>query len=312
MSEDDAVRATNDDAAGCKRAAVQLGYWKDPYINYFMRASERKAPEINRGFYVRVKGVHSLLKQFLEITKCQGQIVNLGAGFDTTYWNLKDENLVPKSFIEVDFQGVTARKTYYIQHRKHLLDKLTADEADVKITNTDLHAGQYHIVAADLRNVSELTKKLGECGIDFDLPTCFLTECVLVYMPPEASENLLRWIPERFKSAFFVNYEQVNMGDRFGKVMIDNLRARGCGLPGVQYCQNLESQKQRFLSTGWTSADAINMVDVYRSLPQSDVRRVESIEFLDEIELFIQLCEHYAISYASVDNKNLGLDQIRF
>jgi len=35
------------------------------------------------------------------------------------------------------------------------------------------------------------------------------------------------------------------MGDRFGKVMIDNLRARGCGLPGVQYCQNLESQKQR-------------------------------------------------------------------
>jgi len=29
----------------------------------------------------------------------------------------------------------------------------------------------------------------------------------------------------------------------------------------------------RFLSTGWTSADAINMVDVYRSLPQSDVQR---------------------------------------
>ena len=79
----------------------------------------------------------------------------------------------------------------------------------MKITNTDLHAGQYHIVAADLRNVSELTKKLSECGIDFELPTCFLTECVLVYMPPEASENLLRWIPERFKSAFFVNYEQV-------------------------------------------------------------------------------------------------------
>jgi len=67
MSEDDAVRATNDDAASCKRAAVQLGYWKDPYINYFMRASERKAPEINRGFYVRVRGVHSLLKQFLEV-----------------------------------------------------------------------------------------------------------------------------------------------------------------------------------------------------------------------------------------------------
>ena len=82
-------------------------------------------------------------------------------------------------------------------------------EVDVQISSTDLHAGQYHIVAADLRNVGELKKKLGECGVDFNLPTCFLTECVLVYMPPEASEALLRWIPEHFKSAFFVNYEQV-------------------------------------------------------------------------------------------------------
>uniref|UniRef100_A0A803YQD0 Uncharacterized protein n=1 Tax=Meleagris gallopavo TaxID=9103 RepID=A0A803YQD0_MELGA len=30
--------------------AVSVGYWKDPYIQYFVRqAKERKAPEINRG-----------------------------------------------------------------------------------------------------------------------------------------------------------------------------------------------------------------------------------------------------------------------
>lgn len=32
------------------RFAVSVGYWKDPYIQYFVRqAKERKAPEINRG-----------------------------------------------------------------------------------------------------------------------------------------------------------------------------------------------------------------------------------------------------------------------
>ena len=69
MSEDDAVRATNDDAASCKRSAVQLGYWKDPYIQYFIRAGDRKAPEINRGYFARVKGIHVLLRQFLEVHK---------------------------------------------------------------------------------------------------------------------------------------------------------------------------------------------------------------------------------------------------
>lgn len=32
------------------RFAVSVGYWKDPYLQYFVRqAKERKAPEINRG-----------------------------------------------------------------------------------------------------------------------------------------------------------------------------------------------------------------------------------------------------------------------
>ena len=60
----------------------------------------------------------------LQKTGCQCQIVNLGAGFDTTYWNLKDEGLAPIRFIEVDFQGVTARKCYYVKNRKPLLEKL--------------------------------------------------------------------------------------------------------------------------------------------------------------------------------------------
>ena len=69
MSGDDAIRATNDDATSCKKFAVQQGYWSDPYIQHFVRSSERKAPEINRGYFARVTAVKLLLKQFIEVKK---------------------------------------------------------------------------------------------------------------------------------------------------------------------------------------------------------------------------------------------------
>jgi len=38
---------------------------------------------------------------------------------------------------------------------------------------------------------------------------------------------------------------QVNMGDKFGDVMLRNLRARGCPLAGVGACQSLNTQTER-------------------------------------------------------------------
>lgn len=64
---DEAVRATNDDATSCKKSAVDRGYWPDPYIKLFYRSNERKAPEINRGYFARVASVHNLLVQFLKV-----------------------------------------------------------------------------------------------------------------------------------------------------------------------------------------------------------------------------------------------------
>lgn len=66
---DEAVIATNDDASDCKRGAVRLGYWKDDYIGFFVRNQERKAPEINRGYFARVKGVEMCVEKFLKVSR---------------------------------------------------------------------------------------------------------------------------------------------------------------------------------------------------------------------------------------------------
>jgi [phosphatase 2A protein]-leucine-carboxy methyltransferase len=68
MASDDAVRATNDDAAQCKRFAVEKGYWTDPYIAFLTpNAKSKHAPEINRGYFARVMGVRTLLQKFLKV-----------------------------------------------------------------------------------------------------------------------------------------------------------------------------------------------------------------------------------------------------
>lgn len=312
MASDDGVRSTNDDAAQCKRFAVEKGYWKDPYISLFTpRGKQTHAPEINIGYYARVKGLRVFLDKFLALTSGACQIVSFGAGFDTLYWNLKDEGLSPTSFIEVDFSAVTAMKIAHIRRGKSLLERISNEDGEIKLSTTDLHGKDYHLVSANLKNLKELEHKLHECDIDYSMPTIFIAECVLVYIEKNKTDDLLKWITEHFTSAFFVNYEQVNMIDKFGQIMMDNLAARECVLH-TEYCTSLQSQIDRFTKLGWEGADAMEMRHVLASLPQADVQRIEKLELLDERELLDQLMSHYCYSWAYKDSKNIGLSEIDF
>lgn len=70
QSSDDAVRSTNDDAAVCKLSAVTVGYYSDPYVQYFAKPS-RKQPLINRGYYARVHAVDALVKKYVWARKAR-------------------------------------------------------------------------------------------------------------------------------------------------------------------------------------------------------------------------------------------------
>ncbi|BES92462.1 leucine carboxyl methyltransferase [Nesidiocoris tenuis] len=294
MSADEAVQSTNDDASECKRSAVRLGYWQDDYVQILVRGSDRKPPEINRGYYARTEGVNLFIKKFLKLAGEKCQIISFGAGFDTLYWRLKHAQCKFDNFTEIDFPSVTARKCYAIKRSKPLLEGLGPD-CEVRLSSTELHGGNYHLVGADLRNVNEVASKMRESEVNFQLPTLFLAECVLVYIESISVANLLRWIISRFPTAMFLNYEQVNMCDRFGEIMLENLRARGCPLSGVDACLSLETQMKRFLSTDWDGAKAWTMVDIYNAIDPAERQRIEKIELLDEQELLVQLFQHYCI-----------------
>lgn len=125
MSDHDgAVMATASDASLCKLSASLLGYFRDPYVQFFVRAPSRRMPIINRGYYARVAAVETLVSRFLASDGDKNgkkQVVILGAGHDTMFFRLKDSHgLANCEYFELDFADVTTQKLMAIRRRKQL------------------------------------------------------------------------------------------------------------------------------------------------------------------------------------------------
>lgn len=95
------------------------------------------------------------------------------------------------------------------EFKKNLI--FLSDE-EIRYSTSELHSGVYHLAAADLRKLSEVESKLVECSMEYNVPTLFLFECVLVYMPIQFSHALLQLIADKFSTTFCINYEQVFNG----------------------------------------------------------------------------------------------------
>ena len=64
-------------------------------------------------------------------------------------------------------------------------------------------------------------------------------------------DSFLQWAASSFQSSIaLINHEQLNIFDKFGQVMLDNLSQRGCYLPGIEACRNKTSHIDRLLSAG--------------------------------------------------------------
>ena len=329
---DDSVAKTNDDASQCKRSAVTLGYWQDPYLNALVKPSLsnqeiRKAPEIHLGYFTRVTSIWNLLiKAINKVSDIQGkgakiQILNLGCGYDTLFWRLQDylastsRHDMVKCFVDIDLPEVTAKKCMSVRRSNNLIAKVAGDgNEEVKFSRTDMHGHNFHIVAANFTDLELLEKKLSECaGFSYDTPTIFLCECVMVYIEPAKATNFLKWTTSKFHSSIaMINHEQLNIFDKFGQVMMENLSQRGCSLPGIEACRDKNTHIQRLVSCGWDSGICWTMNELYNMLPKEDIARVEKIEFLDERELVSQLFEHYCVSFGWKNVSDLCFDEIEF
>jgi O-methyltransferase involved in polyketide biosynthesis len=116
-----------------------MGYIRDSYVQYFYRKSDKRKlqPIINRGYFARVHLIKKLIRAFCTLyapnhqptqtEKIKVQVVALGAGFDTTFWNMLEEYKATHDiyFVETDFEDVVAKKSRVIGANSHLHDVMT-------------------------------------------------------------------------------------------------------------------------------------------------------------------------------------------
>ncbi|CAN0273439.1 unnamed protein product, partial [Laminaria digitata] len=134
------------------------------------------------------------------------QVISLGAGKDSLYFRLTDKRKCPSGgYFEVDFEAVATWKTRLIAKTPALSSLTSGFKHPLRLlwllafycyTSWIYHL--YHLLAADLRDVAALEETLRGAGVDFEAPTIFLAECVLVYMEPASSFALLQWCASRF------------------------------------------------------------------------------------------------------------------
>jgi len=308
-------------------------------------SSSSMEPIIRKGTHARVCAVDKAISAFLSLqleedtsnAKGRRQVVILGAGRDTTYLRYRfgyqkgfEENQV--DWFEVDHPFVIEQKAhtwlcnsapagYKYNSEMNVATGVSYRASFSSQGASDANDSTYHLICHDLRSPpSSLFEKLSDPfhGYDRSIPTIFVMECVIMYLPDEASRNLLRYLAGNGAEADQSNqvdsfvtiamYDPIPNNDRFGQVMLNNLQKRG--ITGqthedgerheqlsLERTPTLSDHLAKLNKCGFDIAVGCHMMDAYDYgiVSIDDRRRAARCEMLDELEEFVLLMRHYCL-----------------
>ncbi|KAF7782721.1 hypothetical protein Agabi119p4_2097 [Agaricus bisporus var. burnettii] len=288
------IRQTDNDAAVARLSAVQKHYLDDLFVKHLVPRAHlqpNRPPLINIGTYIRTRGIEDLVDVWVQgVIPGSGALRKTGPHKDTLI-----------KYFEVDFGEITSKKSMSIMKNRELRDVLGgSNHIQIAEGGTVLHSQQYHLLAADLRRdpVDTLQEPLTKQShgsqepiLSPQCPTLLLFECVLAYMEVNVSSRLLQWFVDYFSAdgggapLGCVIYEMFGLNDPFGRVMLNNLRARSVTLPGAEPFMTLDSLIERLLKTGFHKGWALTLKEIRKSyIEPEELARISRLEMLDETE----------------------------
>ncbi|TDZ47723.1 Leucine carboxyl methyltransferase 1 [Colletotrichum trifolii] len=313
-THDQTIQGTDDDAAGSRLSAVNVGYLDDPYAHFFVDAmagpAPRRLPIINRGTYTRTVALDNLMESFLASDSDEAsssprvgqmQIISLGAGTDTRPFRLfTKQNRPSLVYHELDF-AITVRKKARIVQAAPPLRKILGDptvEEDGSWSCQPSESDSYFCHSRDLRDLVRGDASMLK-GLRTDTPTLLISECCLCYLETSTTQDLLAWFEQKIADLAIVVYEPIRPDDPFGKMMTSNLAARRIRMPTLESYKVPQDHEQRLRNAGFEHANALTVEHIWERWVSADEKeRVDRLEGLDEVEEWKLLADHYVVAWA--------------
>ncbi|EEA28289.1 tRNA methyltransferase ppm2 [Talaromyces marneffei ATCC 18224] len=307
--EADLVMGTNNSSIVSKRS-VELRYFPQyQFFRPFVKKPQRRAPLINRGYWLRMHAIAETVRQFLQRPDTRHKFVlNLGCGYDPLAFQLlKTEKSICNNatFVDIDYEKLMGIKMSVIQKTEELKSIL----GDIKVfpdpSPVLLRAAHYVAVGCDLKNLKKLEEALKEVLGPSPVSVLCIAEVSLTYMDVQSADALISWFPTLGKDIQFYVLEQYfpdGPDHPFASTMMKHFHKLQAPLHSIHKYPTMSSQEQRFTSQGWRYASARSLWDIWNDdsfLSKSQRMGLDSIEAFDEWEEFALFASHYSVVTAS-------------
>ncbi|PTB74105.1 LCM-domain-containing protein [Trichoderma longibrachiatum ATCC 18648] len=293
---DDMVMGTNNSSIASKRSVERLYYPKEvPFFRYFVPKFQRRAPLINRGYWLRLRAIDVIVQRFLSKEKAGKKVVI---------------NLDDVLFVDVDYPDLMHKKRAVVLQTPELR-KLLGDDYTLSDKGKDgllLRSTKYCQLGCDLRQLDRLRALLESVVSLSECAVLFVAEVSITYMDTQYADSLIEWGSTVGRENEFCLLEQIipyGKGHPFAQQMLGHFVKLNTPLRSIEQYPTMESQVDRFQGRGWPRVDIKDLWQTWSSeqfVSDSERMALDEVEPFDEWEEFILFARHYFILHASTDS----------
>ncbi|KAI1095133.1 LCM-domain-containing protein [Rostrohypoxylon terebratum] len=313
---DDLVMATNSSSIVSKRSVERIYYPDEPhFFRFFVKKFQRRAPLINRGYYIRLHVIDVAVRRFLDRPSDKKKvIINLGCGSDVLPWQCMTRypnQCQNVKFVDIDFPDLIEKKCRVVQETPELNFPLTGLKTNV-VNHVQLQSDQYIEIGCDLRRISDIEQALSTVLDVADCEFMFVAEVSITYMETEAADAVIKWASTLGQADFCLLEQIIPDGEDhpFAQTMLAHFEKLKTPLKSVFAYPTLDSQRDRFINRGWSKVDVKSLWHIWcddQWLPAEERRKIDTIELepFDEWEEFALFAGHYCVVIAETNPANI-------
>ncbi|KAF2671953.1 LCM-domain-containing protein [Microthyrium microscopicum] len=299
---------TNSYSIVSKRSVEKL-YFPDEqsFLEAFVPHFRRRAPLINRGYWLRMKAIEYAVEEFLNApTDRPKAVINLGCGYDPLPFRMRQKGLGNDVlFVDVDYMDLVQRKVKIVLENPKFGPYISSNR---EICNDGkpvvLRSAQYCAVGIDLGDVTALSDVFTRLVPVTKHDILFVAEVSITYMPLTKANELISWTATFERSKFCVLEQYLPDGPEhpFARTMLNHFAKQSAPIQSVSKYQSLEDHRSRFMSQGYMNVTADSLWHFWEDpskLSLAEKTYLDTVEPFDEWEEFILFASHYFVLVAS-------------